>query len=53
MRQKLADTIDTLDSKRKEEFKRHQAPKTPHQPFSDAREEKNIRKKFKSLGYMD
>jgi len=53
MRQRLADTIDTLDSKRKQELKRHEAPKTPHQPYSDAREEKKIRKKFKSLGYMD
>jgi arylsulfatase len=53
MRQKLQSTIDALDSKRKQELERSKASKTPHQPFSDPKEEKKIRKKFKSLGYMD
>lgn len=53
MRQKLADVIDALDSKRQGELKQHQAPKTPPQPFADAKEEEKIRKKFKSLGYID
>jgi arylsulfatase len=53
MRLKLANVIDALESKKQAELKKHEADKTPPGSFSDAKEEKKIRKKFKSLGYMD
>ena len=53
MQRELADVIDALESKRKAELKKHEADKTPPGSLSDAKEEKKIRKKFKSLGYMD
>jgi len=53
MRLKLAEVIGALESKRQAELKKHEADQRPPEPISDARDEKKIRKKFKSLGYMD
>ncbi len=53
MRQRLEDTIQELESKKQKELERHEAGESPAELSSDAREKKKIRKKFKSLGYMD
>lgn len=53
MRLKLSDVIDALESKKHAELKEHEGDKTPPESSSDSKEEKKIRKKFKSLGYMD
>lgn len=53
MRQKLENLIHTLDSKRQRELEEQHNRKTPPKPLFDAKEEKKIRKKLRSLGYMD